>query len=165
MIIPGVEIEQQGGTMTGNQGSKPREYGNSRELSRGRLPHIAVIVIDNAAVALLGFAQSGLSLRYNSLPKDEPQAVYHPDPADAWNRIFYYLFTRTVKTRLSQDFSEGAPFTSVQMIGFPELRVSTNLFERIEERSCDRSTLPFLHLLRRAGGPNQSVAPGSRSED
>src|SRR5262245_23900188 len=102
------------------------------KLSRRRLPRLAVIVLHIAALALLCSAQSGLNPRFGSLPKDEPQAVYHPDPGDAWNRIFYCLFTRTVKTRLSQDFSEGAPFTSAQMMGFPDFRVSASLFERIE---------------------------------
>ena len=102
------------------------------KLSRRRLPRLAVIVLHVAALALLCPAQSGLNPRFGSLPKDEPQAVYHPDPGDAWNRIFYCLFTRTVKTRLSQDFSEGAPFTSAPMMGFPDFRVSASLFERIE---------------------------------
>jgi hypothetical protein len=102
-------------------------------LSRRRPAHLAVIVIHAMALALLCSAQSGLSPRSGSLPKDEPQAVYHPDPGDSWNRIFYCLFTRSVKTRLSQDFSEGAPFTTLRMmLGFSELRVSTSLFERIE---------------------------------
>jgi hypothetical protein len=84
------------------------------KLSRRRLPDLAVIVLHVAALALLPSVQSGLNLRFGSLPKDEPQAVYHPGPGDTWNRIFYCLFTRTVKTRLSQDFSDGVPFTTVQ---------------------------------------------------
>jgi hypothetical protein len=102
------------------------------KLSRRRLPLLASIVLHFVALALLCSAQSGLNPRFGSLPKDEPQAIYHPDPGDSWNRIFYCLFTRTVKTRLSQDFSEGAPFTSARMMGFPEFRVSASLFERIE---------------------------------
>ena len=102
------------------------------KLSRRRLARLAVIVLHVAALALLCSAQSGLNPRFGLLPKDEPQAVYHPDLGDAWNRIFYCLFTRTVKTRLSRDFSEGAPFISAQMMGFPEFRVSASLFERIE---------------------------------
>src|SRR5438105_3245941 len=45
--------------------------------------------------------------RAGSLAKDGAQAVYAADPDDAWNRIFYVLFTRTVRTRLSNDFPEG----------------------------------------------------------
>jgi len=99
------------------------------KLSRRRIPRFAGIVLHFVALALLCSAQSGLNPRFGSLPKDEPQAIYHPDPGDSWNRIFYCLFTRTVKTRLSQDFSDGAPFTSATMGGF---RVSASLFERIE---------------------------------
>jgi hypothetical protein len=71
------------------------------KLSRRRLPRLSGIVLHFVALALLCSAQSGRSPRFGSLPKDEPQAIYHPDPGDAWNRIFYCLFTRTVKTRLS----------------------------------------------------------------
>jgi hypothetical protein len=61
------------------------------KLSRRRLPDLAVIVLHVAALALLPSVQSGLNLRFGSLPKDEPQAVYHPGPGDTWNRIFYCL--------------------------------------------------------------------------
>jgi hypothetical protein len=104
----------------------------NNKLSGRRLPYVAVIIIHLVALALLCLAQSGLNPRLNSLPKDEPQAVYHPDPGDSWNLIFYCLFTRTIKTRITQEFSEGAPFNEVLKIGVPGLRVSTSLFERIE---------------------------------
>jgi hypothetical protein len=102
------------------------------KLSGRRLPRLVVIILYVVALALLCSAQSGLNPRFGSLPKDEPQAIYHPDPEDSWNRIFYCLFTRTVKTRLSQDFSEGAPFISGRMGIYSEFRFSTGLFERIE---------------------------------
>ena len=38
--------------------------------------------------------------RTGSLAKQEVQAIYGTDPRDPWNRIFYYLFTRTVDLRL-----------------------------------------------------------------
>src|SRR5262245_55407807 len=102
------------------------------KFSMRRLPRLAVIVLHFVALGLLCSAQSGLNPRSGSLPKDEPQAIYHPDPGDSWNRIFYCLFTRTVKIRLSQDFSEGAPFISGRMGIYSELRFSASLFERIE---------------------------------
>ena len=102
------------------------------KLSRRRLSRLAVIILYVVALAMLCSAQSGLNPRFGSLPKDEPQAIYHPDPEDSWNRIFYCLFTRTVKTRLSQDFSEGAPFISGRRGIYSEFRFSTVLFERIE---------------------------------
>src|SRR5215475_9269036 len=125
------------------------------KLSRRRILRLAVIVLHIAALALLCSAQSGLDPRFGSLPKDEPQAVYHPDPGDAWNRIFYCLFTRTVKTRLSQDFSEGAPFTSAQMMGFPEFRVSASLFERIE--SGDGANDPLYPSFFTSAGAAQAL--------
>jgi hypothetical protein len=102
------------------------------KLSRRRPYRLAGIVLHFVALGLLCSAQSGLNPRFGSLPKDEPQAIYHPDPGDSWNRIFYCLFTRTVKTRLSQDFNEGAPFISGRMGISSEFRFSAGLFERIE---------------------------------
>jgi hypothetical protein len=88
-----------------------------------------------------GAAGEPLPHRAGSLAKEEPQAVYAPDPADAWNRLFYCCFTRTVRTHLSEDFPEGAPFDPVNVMGRPGLPVSTRLFERIE--GGDRSLEPF----------------------
>ncbi len=38
------------------------------------------------------------------------EPIYSNDPNDAWNRIFYYLFSRRFKARRSGDFPEGKPF-------------------------------------------------------
>jgi hypothetical protein len=59
-----------------------------------------------------------------------PQPIYSSDPNDAWNRIFYFLFSRRVETRLSDLFPEGAPFVD---------GISTRLFERDEigDRAID----------------------------
>jgi hypothetical protein len=59
-----------------------------------------------------------------------PKAIYSSDPDDSWNRIFYYLFSRRIETRLSEQFPEGAPFVD---------GVSTRLFERDEigDRAID----------------------------
>jgi RNA polymerase sigma factor (sigma-70 family) len=69
-----------------------------------------------------------------ALAKDEPQPVYAADAGDAWNRLFYDLYTRTVKVRLSDDFPEGKPFDPPDRDGKEgrRLPVSTKLFERIE---------------------------------
>src|SRR5713226_1002874 len=65
---------------------------------------------------------------------DEPLPIYARDPRDAWNRIFQQLFTRTVRTRVSEEFGQGAPFTTPAYRPFPaRLRVSTRLFERFED--------------------------------
>jgi hypothetical protein len=76
--------------------------------------------------------------RAGALAKDQPQAVYTADVDDPWNRIFYCLFTRTVETRLSDDFPEGKPFDRVKV---RELPISKRLFQRIE--SGDRAIEPF----------------------
>jgi hypothetical protein len=59
-----------------------------------------------------------------------PKAIYSSDPNDSWNRIFYYLFSRRIEMRLSDQFPEGAPFVN---------GVSTRLFERDEigDRAID----------------------------
>src|SRR5499427_10735414 len=128
------------------------------KVSRRRLPRLAGIVLHVMALALLCSAQSGLGPRFGSLPKDEPQAIYQPDPGDSWNRIFYSLFTRTVKTRLSQDFSEGAPFTSASLMGFPDFRVSASLFERIEGGDGANDPL-YPSVLTSAGAAQALVEP------
>lgn len=68
------------------------------------------------------------------LPKvsliDKPAPIYSSDPNDSWNRIFYFLFSRRLEIRLSNDFPEGAPFVD---------KVSTRSFERDEvgDRAID----------------------------
>jgi len=123
---------------------------------RGRIPRFTFIVLYIAGGIFLCPAQSMLNWRTGSLPKDEPQSVYHPDPQDAWNRIFYCLFTRTIKTRLSEDFGEGAPFASAQLMGFPDARVSENLFERIE--GGDGSNDPLYPSFLSPAGVAQALA-------
>jgi hypothetical protein len=59
-----------------------------------------------------------------------PEPVYSNDTNDPWNRIFYFLFSRRIETRVSEEFSEGAPFVD---------GVSTRTFERNEigDRAID----------------------------
>jgi hypothetical protein len=84
-----------------------------------------------------------------SLRKNEPQAVYAEDPQDCWNRIFFHLFTRTLKVGLSQDFPEGAPIADILVpsltftnrLGAGAKGGSPRLFERIE--SGDRAVEPL----------------------
>jgi len=82
-----------------------------------------------------------------------PEPIYSPDPHDPWNRFFYFLFSRRVQTRLSDDFSEGAPFRQeVEREGGGGIRVSTRVFERNE--ICDRAIDPLY--------PSFEVGAGSR---
>jgi len=69
------------------------------------------------------------------------QPIYSPDLSDSWNRAFCALFARTVRLRLSQEFAGTAPLERVQVMGFPDLPVSTSTFERIE--SGDRAIEPL----------------------
>jgi hypothetical protein len=94
----------------------------------------ALIVFCGIAAVLPGRAQQS-GYRQGSLESDQPQPVYGNDPHDSWNRIFYFLFTRPVALRLTEDFPEGAPFraaTFASIPGFPTMRVSERTFERIE---------------------------------
>jgi hypothetical protein len=88
--------------------------------------------------------------RAGSLAKDEPQAVYAADLGDSWNRIFYCLFTRTIQTRLSDDFPEGKPFDRTKV---RDLAIGSRLFQRVE--SGDRAIDPFYpsHFVRYGQAP------------
>lgn len=71
----------------------------------------------------------------DSLPRDEPQAVYGPETSDAWNRLFYLLFTRTLETRV---LAEG--WTTARAMGADERAILTGLVvKRIEggDRAID----------------------------
>lgn len=71
----------------------------------------------------------------------DSESIYTSDPADSWNRIFRLLFTRTVTTRLSDEFSEGAPFVSSVNNGMIRFRISARTFQRFE--SGDRNIDPL----------------------
>jgi len=88
--------------------------------------------------------------RAGSLTKDKPQVVYAADLDDSWNRIFYRLFTRTIQTRLSDDFPKGKPFDRAKV---RELPISNRLFQRIE--GGDRAIDPFYpsHFVRYGKAP------------
>ena len=79
--------------------------------------------------------------RAGSLAKQEVQPIYSANPQDPWNRIFYLLFTRTVKPRLSEDFKGEGPFAPTEIMGNPSLLVTSRTVERIE--SGDRAIDPF----------------------
>jgi hypothetical protein len=76
-----------------------------------------------------------------------PKLIYSSNADDAWNRIFYFLFSRRLQVRLSADFPEGAPFIS--SAGNPT--VSSRTFERDE--TGDRAVDPLY--------PTYSVGVGS----
>jgi len=84
------------------------------------------------------------SYRTGSLAKDEPQAIYSSDANDAWNRLFYLLFTRRVKVRVSEDFPDAGPFQSIYQLSSTNFSISERRLERIE--SGDRAIEPFYPL-------------------
>jgi hypothetical protein len=79
--------------------------------------------------------------RTGSLPREEVQPIYSPDLSDCWNRVFNALFSRTVRVRFSKEFAGAAPLERVEVMGFPDLPVSTSTFERFE--SGDRAIEPL----------------------
>ena len=102
----------------------------------------AVLALFGTALGLnLAAAETNVSYLARSLAKNEPQAIYADDPQDCWNRIFFCLFTRTLKIHLSDDFPEGAPFTFTNRSLTGVKGLSTQLFERIE--SGDRAVEPL----------------------
>jgi|SRR6516225_5689120 len=103
-------------------------------------------------------AQTPPAYRAGSLTKQEPQSIYAADPQDAWNRIFYLLFTRTVKLRLADNFKEGTPFVPIR-IGTPlSQTASARTFERIEsgDRAIDPLYPSFFQFRRRRVGVDRS---------
>ncbi len=91
-----------------------------------------------------------------SLARDEPQAIYASDANDSWNRIFHCLFTRTVQTRLSNDFPSAAPFQPAQAMGQSDLKISTKTFTRIE--SGDRAIDPLYPSFLNRGGDFEALS-------
>jgi hypothetical protein len=96
--------------------------------------------------------------RAGSLAKQEAQSIYAADPHDSWNRIFYLLFTRPIKFRLTEDFGHEGSFVLVSTIGKPSLPVTSQIFERIE--SGDRAVDPlYPNFLSSKGAESVLVDP------
>jgi hypothetical protein len=77
---------------------------------------------------------------------EAPEKIYSNDTNDSWNRIFYYLFSRRVRARLSGEFPEAAPFDRVTDMDFMHLEESTRIFEQTEtgDRAIDPLYPSFL---------------------
>ena len=86
-------------------------------------------------------AARGFDPLRGSLARSEPQSIYAPDPEDAWNQVFFLLFTRTIESRV---MANGAPpFAS----GDDRLALSDRRVTRIEKRRPrDRPAVSFLAL-------------------
>src|SRR5882724_7374727 len=96
------------------------------------LAHIRRI---NQHSAASGTTKSHLDPAFSST---NPDSIYAADPADDWNRIFHSLFSHTVKARMSDEFPDVAPFTSLKD-GMSRMRISTRAFEHYEngDRAID----------------------------
>lgn len=121
----------------------------------------AVIILVGAALILSSFialARRGAQAEFVATSAANVRAaVYAPDPDDSWNRIFSALFTRSVKARVSSDFSEGAPFARTQYGMFPHaLSVSTRTLERVE--TGDRAVEPLYPSFFSAAGAAQVLS-------
>jgi hypothetical protein len=82
-----------------------------------------------------------------------PGLIYAQDPNDAWNRIFYFLFSRRVQARVSDEFPEGAPFREPPLFesdAVPKVHASTRAFERSE--TGDRAIDPLYQLFPASAG-------------
>jgi hypothetical protein len=77
---------------------------------------------------------------------DAPAAIYATDPNDSWNKIFFYLFSRRVETRITDEFPELREATSFTHRENPSVGVSTRSFERDElgDRAIDALYPSFL---------------------
>jgi hypothetical protein len=88
-----------------------------------------------------------------SLSRSEPQSIYASDPGDAWNQVFYLLFTRTIDARVMAD---GA---RVFGAGDDRLPLSDRRVRRIE--SGDRAIDPLYPSWLWMGSVHFDFEPGN----
>jgi hypothetical protein len=99
-------------------------------------------------------APPGFDPLRDSLARDEAQAIYAPDVNDSWNRIFYLLFTRQIRSRLLADHA-----TPVEM-AHESLALSERRVTRIE--SGDRAIDPLYPSWTWMGSSAFDMSPESR---
>ena len=111
-------------------------------------------------VAAVGFWQLPQPRAQEPQPAVLPstiEPIYSTDPNDAWNRIFYYLFSRRFKARLSADFPDGKP--STQLDSDSKMLVSSRLVERTETGDLSIEPLYFPYPSTAAGRRQLLVEP------
>lgn len=104
-------------------------------MTTGKIVRCGILPISLAISSCPLLAQGAPpDLPHVALP-NTPSLIYSTRPDDPWNQIFYFLFSRRLQVRLSEEFPEGAPFLDLG-VGTP---VSKNLFERNEtgDRAID----------------------------
>jgi hypothetical protein len=102
------------------------------------LPLLVIAVLLSIYLPRTASPSGSQSAQSIASPADDPALIYSHDANDPWNKIFRALFTRTITTRLSNEFSEGAPFVQVRDT-VTAMKVSTRTFERFEigDRAID----------------------------
>jgi len=133
-------------------------------MNRWNAGHV-LLAIQTSLTGMLALAVATLCSSLQAQPQaknlprvalaDAPEPIYAQDPNDAWNRIFYFLFSRRIEAHLSDEFPEGAPFRRehINMGGAVSgLGMSEGLFER--EELGDRAIDPLY--------PSFLVSAGSR---
>jgi hypothetical protein len=88
-----------------------------------------------AFVLLLAQPTRSVDPLHGSLARSEPQAIYATNAGDAWNQVFFLLFTRTIPSRVV------APGSPVAAAGDERLKMTDERVLRIE--SGDRAIDPL----------------------
>src|ERR1700730_19030529 len=92
-----------------------RECGESAvNRLQGSIRSLVLILI---GLLITWAARAPSDYRAGSLAKQEAQSIYAADPHDSWNRIFYLLFTRPIKLRLTGELGHDGPFVVVSIMG------------------------------------------------
>jgi hypothetical protein len=91
--------------------------------------------LTTAIVLLLVQPPGNFDPLQGSLARNEPQAIYATDPGDAWNQVFFLLFTRTIASRVR---ATDSPFVGA---GDERLKLTDERVVRIE--SGDRAIDPL----------------------
>ena len=111
-----------------------------RAVTHGRLIVVAILVslgvrLSPTVETSRQRASAGFDPLQGSLARSEPQPIYGADPEDAWNQVFFLLFTRTISARVMADGAQ------VFAAGDERLLLSNRRVARIE--SGDRAIDPL----------------------
>lgn len=90
----------------------------------------------------------------NSVFLDAPAAIYAPDPNDSWNKIFFYLFSRRVETRVTDEFPNLAkpPLSLVQKIHGSSCFLRPSVSVTAPSLATKSATAPSIPCIRRFSG-------------
>jgi hypothetical protein len=117
---------------------------------------ISGIAISMFLVVCRAAEQHPPDYRVGSMAAGALPTPYSADPQDSWNRIFSALFTRDVTFRLTEEYTDGAPFSPVTTSSFPPHRLlSERMFVRRE--SGDRAIAPLYPSFFSTAGLEQLV--------